>query len=238
MALTTVQSELFYLPGVTFEYWGLSAPNGWVFASGKTIGNASSNADGRANADCFNLFSLLWNYDGTQAALLQMWDSSGSPVSRGANAIADWNANRAISTPDCRGRARVGRDDMGGSAASRITSASGITGTQAGSSGGEQVHQLVVGEMPYHTHSSGTLSTGGVTANHTHTVGTNQSGGGGGGYVPGSANTNGPSAYPSTSAMSADHAHYVTGGSTGSQGSDGSHLNVQPTIICNVIIKL
>ena len=44
--------------------------------------------------------------------------------------------------PDFRGRVPIGKDDMGGSAALRITAAvSGITGTTLGSSGGDQSQQ-------------------------------------------------------------------------------------------------
>jgi hypothetical protein len=43
--------------------------------------------------------------------------------------------------PDLRGRVVAGKDDMGGSAAGRITAASsGITGTTLGGTGGAQSH--------------------------------------------------------------------------------------------------
>lgn len=58
-----------------------------------------------------------------------------------------------FSLPDLRGRASFGDDNMGGSAANRITNAvSGITGTTLGASGGSQSHTLIVAEMPAHTH--------------------------------------------------------------------------------------
>ncbi len=66
--------------------------------------------------------------------------------------------------PDLRGRGPFGRDDMGGSAANRITNGgSGITGTALGSSGGEQNHTLITSEMPAHVHSQagGPISLGG-----------------------------------------------------------------------------
>jgi microcystin-dependent protein len=58
------------------------------------------------------------------------------------------DASTTFNVPDFRGRAPFGKDDMGGSAANRITNAvSGITGTTLGASGGSQLlHQ--------HTHSS------------------------------------------------------------------------------------
>lgn len=62
------------------------------------------------------------------------------------------DGSTTFNLPDLRGRAVFGKDDMGGSAASRITSASGITGTTLGSAGGTQTHTLTSGEMPAHTH--------------------------------------------------------------------------------------
>src|SRR5215475_6569849 len=43
-------------------YYGATAPPGFVFADGRTIGNVSSAASNRANADCQALFTLLWNF--------------------------------------------------------------------------------------------------------------------------------------------------------------------------------
>lgn len=61
----------------------------------------------------------------------------------------EWGAGDGVTTftlPDLRGRALFGRDDMGGTAANRITAAiSGITGTTRGATGGDQ-------RMQSHTH--------------------------------------------------------------------------------------
>lgn len=63
-----------------------------------------------------------------------------------------------FNVPDLRGRAAFGKDDMGGSAANRITAAGcGITGTTLGASGGEQTHTLTTTEMPAHTHTEYTI---------------------------------------------------------------------------------
>lgn len=55
--------------------------------------------------------------------------------------------------PDLRGRVIAGRDDMGGTAALRVTSSgsnanSGITGTTLGANGGTQTHILTTAELP------------------------------------------------------------------------------------------
>jgi len=60
-----------------------------------------------------------------------------------------------VGVPDCRGRLIAGRDDMGGTAASRLTSAStgfNANGTQIGASGGSQSHTLTVAELAVHNH--------------------------------------------------------------------------------------
>ena len=56
--------------------------------------------------------------------------------------------------PDSRGRGLVGKDDMGGSAANRLTTAgSGVDGATLGAAGGAQTHTLAGSEIPSHTHS-------------------------------------------------------------------------------------
>jgi microcystin-dependent protein len=78
---------------------------------------------------------------------------------RGANADSDWAANKTIALPDLRGRVTAGKDNMGGSAASRVTTAgSGIDGATLGATGGAQSHTLTTSEIPAHTHRIGYAS--------------------------------------------------------------------------------
>lgn len=90
------------------------APFGWVIMNDGTIGNASSNATTRANIDTWPLFSFIWN--NIPASYAQMFTSSGSPVSRGATDIADFNANNALSLTKTLGRAlaSIGIPSSGG----------------------------------------------------------------------------------------------------------------------------
>lgn len=78
------------------------------------------------------------------------------------------DGSTTFNVPDCRGRGIAGKDDMGGSAASRITNAiAGIDGTALGAVGGGQSYtpagQIGGSQSIAHTH--------GVTvANHAHTI--------------------------------------------------------------------
>ena len=119
--------------GVVQEYVGAMAPTGWLLLQGGTIGDASSGGTARANADCEDLFKLLWD---------SMADAQ-APVSggRGASAAADWAAHKTITLPDARGRAVIGSG-----------TGSGLTARTHGDSGGAETHQLTVWEMPSHTH--------------------------------------------------------------------------------------
>lgn len=100
------------------------------------------------------------------------------------------NGTTTFGIPDIRGRVIAGKDDMGGSAASRLTTGSkaAINGLTLGASGGVEEHQLIEAEIPsftkYNSHVTvnTTPSTGGNTrvtsistttfggdANHTNT---------------------------------------------------------------------
>jgi microcystin-dependent protein len=136
--------------GIGTPFFGTSAPTGWIFASGNTIGDGSSGGTERANADTSSLFTQLWNaYPNT---ILPIQDSTGAGSTRGVSAAADFAAHKRLPVPDLRGRAAIGKDDMGGTAAGRMTLANGLDGTVLGNVGGEQVHTLSVAEIPSHTH--------------------------------------------------------------------------------------
>lgn len=133
-----------------------------------------------------------------------------------ANLDATFKSGSSLLVPDLRGRIPVGQDNMGGSAASRITSAvAGFSGLVLGAAGGNQSMQTHNHTSPAHDHEPNAIASflihgpGSLIDLQT-----------GSGYTPGVAN--------STSA---------TAVAINNNGA-GSSQNVQPSIIVNWILKL
>lgn len=77
--------------------------------------------------------------------------------------------------PDLRGRVVAGEDDMGGTAANRITNAvSGFVGTTLGATGGSQSHTLATTEIPAHSHGTTVTNATVASTSHSHTEGSLQ----------------------------------------------------------------
>jgi hypothetical protein len=141
-----VAADAIYQTGDTIFSFKNGTREGFTRCNGRTIGSAASGGTERANADCQNQFLYLWNNLGDFCC----------PVSggRGANAAADWAANKAIGMPDLRGSVPGGLDDMGNSAASRFDASVPISAgqtTTAGSVAGLNHHTLLTAQMPVTT---------------------------------------------------------------------------------------
>jgi len=99
--LSTLESATIsgFLTGMKVEMFTDTAPTGWVALDDGTIGNATSGASNRANADTETLFALIW--DKGINSYLPVYDSVGAATARGASAAADYAANKAIALPRC-----------------------------------------------------------------------------------------------------------------------------------------
>lgn len=77
-----------------------AADTGWVLMDDKTIGDASSSATGRANADTSTLYALIWTN------CIDTWCAVTG--GRGGSAAADFAAHKPIALPKTLGRALAG----------------------------------------------------------------------------------------------------------------------------------
>ena len=147
-------------------------------------------------------------------------DCDGSAVSRSTYAdlftaigttYGVGDGSSTFNIPDIRGRTVCGKDNMGGTAANRLTSAATIDGTTLGTAGGAETHTLSTSEMPSHSHNIR----------------------GGSGAVPdwfgGSGANYGMRAFNESGDT---YTNFVS-----STGSGSAHDNIQPSIVLNYIIK-
>jgi microcystin-dependent protein len=132
------------------------------------------------------------------------------------------DGSTTFNMPDLRGRVIAGKDDMGGVAATRLTSAT-ITGgaLTLGKVGGEERHQLTTAEMANHNHAltdPGHMH--GLLRANIASSGTFWS------YFGAAGSTN-----------DVNTASATTGITLAATGGDTPHNNVQPTLIGNYIIR-
>jgi len=140
--------------------------------------------------------------------------------------------------PDLRGRVPAGKDNMGGTAAGRLTAAgSGVNGAVLGGAGGAELHTLTPAQMPSHAHgvSDPTHAHSVYDPGHSHTYDRVSVANGQGSQV-GTANnhTGGTTSHNATGI--GIYAAY-TGISIQAAGGNGAHNNTQPTLVTNYIIK-
>lgn len=143
------------------------------------------------------------------------------------------NASTTFNIPDDKGRVNPGRDDMGGTAANRLTSASGIVGTRLGGVGGSETVTLVQGHLPAGITLSTSIASG--QGSHSHDIrGFPQSDGSGNVTFLSAANNNTISG-ASGSAIQGTTLPAMSG-TTPLGGSGAAVNNVQPSRVTNKII--
>jgi microcystin-dependent protein len=209
--------------GVVLPFAGSVAPDGWLLCDGSAISRTTYN----------RLFSAISTIYG---------------IGDGVN---------TFNVPDFRGRTVCGKDDMGGVAANRITAAgSGIIGSNLGAVGGSQNHVLSVSEMPIHNHLQDAHNHLQDAHNHlqdAHTHSQNahnhtiDRGPEASGPYMAHSNTAGPdNGVKNTTAInnatvasnqSTTASNQSTTASNQNTGGSTAHLNMQPSIIVNYILK-
>jgi hypothetical protein len=204
------------------QVYGTQTLTGWVRFNGRTIGSATSGATERANADTSALFVFLWTADATLTV-------SGGRTT----AAADFAANKTITLPDGRGRAISGLDDMGNSAAGRLTATyfgasggcSGVLGTTLGAACGGESKTVVLANLPPYT-PLGAIANGAITiTNNANSGGTTT----GGGAFPASSTT-------AATITAAQASTTFTGTAQG--GTSTPVAVVSPRILVTIYIKL
>lgn len=198
--------------------YGTGSLTGFVRANGRTIGSATSSASERANSDCQNLFEYLWGED----------ENLTVSTGRGVSANADWVANKNIALPDWRGRALAALDDMGNSAAGRLTSSYfGTSAIVLGAAGGSESCTLTQAHLP-----DVTLETTITDPGHAHSIDVGSSGGGSTQVTQG---VNGVSATVTGPVNSAETG--ITA-ETDLGGSGTAHAVASPMMLATVYLKL
>lgn len=131
------------------------------------------------------------------------------------------DGSTTFNLPDLRGRVPAGKDNMGGSTASRLTNAgSGITGTTLGAVGGAETVTLVTANLPPYTPAGSVPVSGGSNVAVSNGVSINSSAGAGTVTITGVAN--------------------VTASFSGTaQGGTSTPVNkMPPALVCNYIMRI
>ena len=188
------------LVGTIKPWAGLIAPNQYAFAYGQELSRTTFNALYTAitystSVSCTSGSPTLTNVsDTTQIAIgsdvelsctapgttvisktaITVTLSANSAITSDVTALffpwGNGNGSTTFNVPDLRGYAIAGRDNMGGIAAGRLTTAyfnpGGTSDPDAlGATGGTQSHTMTLLELVAHTH---TGTTGTESASHTH----------------------------------------------------------------------
>lgn len=225
-----VDPTTLFQTGMMALFYGTGVIAGYVRPNSRTIGSASSGATERANADCQALFLFLWQQDPNLAV-------SGG---RGANALADWNANKTLTLPDCRGCTFVAMDDMGFTPAGRLTSTYfGANPIVLGARGGLESNTLDANKIASHYHPAGIYDPGHAHSASIGTVGIPGGAGIGYGGSPFVAMTTGSPSINISGAGTNIRVNSPNGlDTTYSAGGGQPHANVQPSLVLTPYLKL
>lgn len=178
---------------------GLTAPAGWLLCYGQSLLRAD--------------YAALWAF-------------AEAEINAGNTLYTNGNGSTTFTIPDMRGRLPAGKDNMGGSAANRLTSTTMTPdGNTLGAVGGSQTHTLIDDELPSITPTLNSLTLSQTTFSGVVTPGTT-----------GAASAADFTAFQASQFASIG-APTLSSATISSFGSDDPHNNVQPTVITNYILK-
>lgn len=177
---------------------GLSAPSGWVLCAGQSLSRTT--------------YANLWAFAQTE-------------IANGNTLFTSGDGSTTFTIMDMRGRIPAGKDDMGGSAAGRLTSTTmSPDGVTLGAVGGAQTATLLTANLPPYTPSGSVSLSGSATITGYYRAGTPV-------VAAGPGSDFGPTNFTiNSSSFSAVFSGVAQGGT-----SDPVN-KVQPTLITNYII--
>lgn len=228
----TVDPTTLIQTGNMIMRYGVGVLTGYVRMNGLTIGSSTSSAtmpEG-ARPECLALFQYLWNTDPN----LQLYSGTAA-VPRGASASIDWGANKNIATPDWRGYAPAGLDDMGNSPAGRLTPAYfGSDAITLGHAGGNESFTLGLTQIPNlswtgNINVSGSFGKFVALYNNPTGVPVPSSGG-----VASVYDASGPGGISYVSSLASSGGNNITLNNSGGQG----HRTLGPRKLCTFYLKL
>lgn len=230
------QASIALPPGMTANI--LRSGAGWVagiFGHGRLIGEYVQVAG--ANLPPFCVWPNGQNL--SRSAYAALFAAIGTTYGAG-------NGSTSFGTPDVRGRALFGLDNLGGVAASRITSGvSGINAAALGNAGGDQrigTHGHAASQA---AHNHGLTDPG-----HQHWSGVNNGGGGDyyGASAPANRTNNASARYSLIGGLTSDTSHLTSFSPTGitianatpaitvNDFTGGASANMPPALICSVAL--
>lgn len=199
----------------------LNSGNGaWLLLNATASGTAAGTVTNFAGSTAPEGWLLCYGQAISRTTYADLFAAIGTAFGSG-------DGSTTFNVPDLRGRVIAGLDLMGGVGAGRLDTTT-LNTNGMGGTGGAQTVGLTASQNGPHNHTGTTQPSGG----HSH-----------GASIPasGSASSGGsPVLGPATTSLSfttdpvGPHAHtFATDGS----GSGAAHLNIQPTMMLNTIIK-